>query len=89
MPTKSDSDIMPCLQLPSKNINLYTAPEPMRINRSLVYKSFPVDRINTQVTYRFYVPITLQTKHEFTVFDIFVWYTFPVPEAVLVTIMNH
>ena len=67
MPTKSDSDIMPCLQLPSKNINLYTAPEPMRINRSLVYKSFPVDRINTQVTYRFYVPITLQTKHEFTV----------------------
>ena len=29
LPTKSDSDIMPRLQLPSKNINLYTSPEPM------------------------------------------------------------
>ena len=51
LPTKSDSDIMPRLQLPSKNINLYTSPEPMRINRSLVYESFRMDRTNTQVTY--------------------------------------
>ena len=51
LPTKSDSDIMPRLQLPSKNINLYTSPEPMRINRSLVYESFRMDRINTQVIY--------------------------------------
>ena len=62
MPTKSDSDIMPCLQLPSKNINLYTPPEPMRINRSPVYKSYPVDRTNTQVTYRFYVPDNFANK---------------------------
>ena len=51
LPTKSDSDIMPRLQLPSKNINLYTSPEPMRINRSLVYESFRMDRIYTQVIY--------------------------------------
>ena len=34
----------------------------MRINRSLVYKSFPVDRINTQVTYPFYVPDNFANK---------------------------
>ena len=44
LPTKSDSDIMPPLQLPSKNIN-----------RSLVYESFRMDMINTQVTYWFCV----------------------------------
>ena len=62
VPTKSDSDVVLCLQLLRKNINLYTPPELTRINRLLVYQSYPVDRINTHVTYRFYIPDNLANK---------------------------
>ena len=43
MPFKSDSDVMFCLQ----------SDQGLRIDRSLVYKSYPQDRINTQVIYGF------------------------------------
>ena len=43
LPAKSDSDIMFCLQ----------SYQGLRIDRSLVYQSYPQDRINTQVIYRF------------------------------------
>ena len=43
VPAKSDSDVMFCLQ----------SNQGLRIDRSLVYKSYPQDRINTQVIYRF------------------------------------
>ena len=43
VPTKSDSDVMFCLQ----------SYQGIRIDRSLVYQSYPQDRINTQVIYRF------------------------------------
>ena len=46
-PTKSDSDVIFCLQLLSK-FNLYIPLELTLINRSLVFQSYPVDRINTQ-----------------------------------------
>ena len=35
------------------NSIVYTSLELTQIERSLVYKSYPVDRINTQVIYRF------------------------------------
>ena len=43
MPVKSDSDAMFCLQ----------SYQGLIIDKSLVYKSYPQDRINTQVIYRF------------------------------------
>ena len=43
LPAKSDSDFMFCLQSYKGLIS----------DRSLVYKSYPQDRINTQVIYRF------------------------------------
>ena len=43
LPDKSDSDVMFCLQ------SYYG----LRIDRSLVYSSYPQDRINTQVISRF------------------------------------
>ena len=43
LPAKSDSNVMFCLQSYSGFI----------IDRSLVYKSYSQDRINTQVIYRF------------------------------------
>ena len=61
MPTKSDSDVILYI-IAKSNINLYTPLELMRINRSLVYLSYPVDRINTQATYRLQVPDTLVNK---------------------------
>ena len=42
---KSDSDVMFCLQ----------SNQGLRIDKSLVYQSYPQDRINTQVIYRFFV----------------------------------
>ena len=51
VPTKSDSDVILCLQLLSKN-NSYTLLDLTLIYRSLVYKSYPEDRIDTQVNYR-------------------------------------
>ena len=42
LPAKSDSDVMFCLQ----------SYEGLIIDRSLVYLSYPQDRINTQVIYR-------------------------------------
>ena len=43
LPANSDSGVMFCLQ----------SYQGLRIDISLVYKSYPVDRINTQVIYRF------------------------------------
>ena len=43
LPAKSDSDVMFCLQIDQGLI----------IDRSLVYHSYPQDRINTQVNNRF------------------------------------
>ena len=43
LPAKSDSDVMFYLQ----------SYQGLRIDKSLVYESYPVDRINTQVVYRF------------------------------------
>ena len=43
LPTKSDSDVIFCLQSYQELI----------IDISLVYYSYPQDRINTQVIYRF------------------------------------
>ena len=43
VPVKSDSDVMFCLQ----------SYQGLRIDRSLVVLSYPQDRINTQVIYRF------------------------------------
>ena len=43
LPAKSDSDVMFCLQ----------SYQGLIIDRSLVYLSYPQDRINTQVIYRF------------------------------------
>ena len=43
LPAKSDSDFMFCLQIYQRLI----------IDGSLVYLSYPQDRINTQVIYRF------------------------------------
>ena len=53
VPTKRDSDVIFCLHLLSKKNNLFTPLELTRIKRSHVDKSFPADRINTQVIYRF------------------------------------
>ena len=61
MPTKSDSDVILYI-IAKSNINLYTPPELTRINRSLVYLSYPVDRINTQATHQPQVPDTLVNK---------------------------
>ena len=43
LPAKSDNDVMFCLQ----------SYQGLRIDRSLVYYSYPQDRIHTQVIYRF------------------------------------
>ena len=43
LPAKSDSDVMFCLQ----------SHQGLIIKRSLVYQSYPQDRIDTQVIYRF------------------------------------
>ena len=43
VPGKSDSDVRFCLHSYQR----------LRIDRSLVYLSYPADRINTQVSYRF------------------------------------
>ena len=43
LPAKSDSDFMFCLQ----------SYQGLLIDRSLVFLSYPQDRINTQVIYRF------------------------------------
>ena len=43
LPAKSEGEVMFCLQ----------SYQGLRIDRSLVYKSYPQDRINTQVIYRF------------------------------------
>ena len=43
LPAKSDSDVMFCLQ----------SYQGLMIDRSLVYLSYPQDRINTQVVHRF------------------------------------
>ena len=43
LPTKTDSDVMFCLQ----------SYQGLRIDRSLVYLSYPQDMINTHVIYRF------------------------------------
>ena len=52
-PTKSDSDVSFCLQLFCKTLTCtYTPLKLTRINRSLVYESYPQDRIHTQVIYR-------------------------------------
>ena len=53
VPAKSDSDIIVCLQFLRKSINLNTPLLLTRIDRSLVYKSYPADRINTEEIYRF------------------------------------
>ena len=53
VPTKSDSDTLLCLQLPSKTLTCtLTSLELTRIDRSLVFVSYPQDRIITQVIYR-------------------------------------
>ena len=44
------------------NINLYTPLELARIDRSLVYKSYPQDMINTQVIYRLQIPDNFVNK---------------------------
>ena len=43
VPAKSDSDVMFCLQ----------SYQGLLIDKSLVYLSYPADRINTQVIFRF------------------------------------
>ena len=43
LPAKSDSDVMFCLQ----------SCQGLRIDRALVYQSYPVDRSNAHVIYRF------------------------------------
>ena len=43
LPAKSDSDVILCLH----------SYQGLRIDRSLLYQSYPADRINTQVFYRF------------------------------------
>ena len=43
VPTKSDSDVMFCLQ----------SYQGLMIDKSIVYQSYPQDRINTQVIYQF------------------------------------
>ena len=43
LPAKSESDDMFCLQ----------SHQGLRIDRSLVYQSYPQDRINSHVIYRF------------------------------------
>ena len=52
VPTKSDSDVIFCLQLLRKITNLYTPLDLARIDRSLVYLSYPADRINTKFIYQ-------------------------------------
>ena len=44
------------------NTKVYTSLELMRIDRSLVYQSYPADRINTQVIYRFQVTHSFANK---------------------------
>ena len=56
LPAKSDSDFMFCLQCYQGRI----------IDRSLVYKSYPQDRINTQVIYRFVLAHVKCTHQHFT-----------------------
>ena len=52
IPAKSDSDVMSCLQ----------GYQGLRIDRSLVYLSYPQDRINTQVSYRFTITNVAQVE---------------------------
>ena len=52
VPTKSDIDVKLCLQSISKTLTCTPNLELTRIDRSLVYQSYPEDRINTQVIYR-------------------------------------
>ena len=66
MRTKSDSDVILCLQLLSKNY-LSTSLDLMRIDRSLVYKFYPEDMINTQVIYRLQVLNNVVNKNDVTV----------------------
>ena len=64
LPAKSDSDVVFCLQLLSKTLT-YTL-HLMRIDRSLMYLSYPVDMINTQVIYRFLVTdncVNITSRH--------------------------
>ena len=51
VPTKSDSDVNCVYNCQVKN-KVYTPLDLTRIDRSLVYLSYPMDRINTQVTYQ-------------------------------------
>ena len=54
VPTKGDSDVILCLELLSKTqtCTLHLTLELTSIDRSLVYLSYPEDRINAQVIYR-------------------------------------
>ena len=52
IPAKSDSDVMSSLQ----------GYQGLRIDRSLVYLSYPQDRINTQVSYRFTITNVAQVE---------------------------
>ena len=52
VPTKSDSDVI-LFKIAKYNTVVYISLELTRIKRSLVYKSYPADRINKQVIYRF------------------------------------
>ena len=56
LPAKSDRDFMFCLQ----------SYQGLIIDRSLVYKSYPQDRINTQVIYQFAIAHVKCTRLSFT-----------------------
>ena len=68
VPTKSDNDVILCLQLLRKKNNLYTPLQLMRIDRSLVCIN-PILRIG--LVHKWSINsislITLQTKHDVTV----------------------
>ena len=49
--TKSDSDVIFCLQVLTKTLSC-TPLDLTRIDRSLVYKSYPADSVNREVIYR-------------------------------------
>ena len=62
LPVKSDSDVMFCLQS-------YLG---LRIDRFLLYNSYPQDRINTQVIYRFALAQVNNCKQNITLLSLLV-----------------
>ena len=56
LPAKSDSEVGFCLQ----------SYQGLRIDRLLVYQSYPQDRIDTQVIYRFALAQVVCTSYCFT-----------------------